>query len=238
MLPTQCWQTSYRAGYTRGPGKGVKMEAAGCSDWQCQSSQFGGSSRYRHVTWILPALIYLGTLHPTWVALDLAPNREWLSSISASGKSAGWEATWKVLQEAEEEGNLPGRRSWQDNEKAIGTRREVEDALTFDGNEACLISCVRGERKPWASFNTQGIQLGHLADACKWCLLKTSLSRRDYATECKHKGVDHYGMERRISADGVLTCTQGSKENKGLGNQDKGINVGGNGNHPTILVFY
>lgn len=43
----------------------------------------------------------------------------------------------------------------------------MEDALTFDGNEACLISCVRGERKPWASFNTQGIQLGHLADACK-----------------------------------------------------------------------
>lgn len=36
----------------------------------------------------------------------------------------------------------------------------MEDALTFDGNEACLISCVRGERKPWASFTHRAYNLG------------------------------------------------------------------------------
>ena len=59
-------------------------------------------------------------------------------------------------------------------------------------------------------------------------------------------------MEGIISKDRASRFTQGPKENKGPGNQDKGIKVnrhrnifvcyylirGGNGNYHNILVFY
>lgn len=64
-----------------------------------------------------------------------------------------------------------------------------------------------------------GIQLGHLGmlvNDAHW----RHPCQGENTKEGKHKGVEHYGMEKRISKDRVSTFTQESKENKVLGNWD------------------
>lgn len=46
--------------------------------------------------------------------------------------------------------------------------------------------------------------------------MKASPSRRENASEAKHKGAERRRMEGRISRDRVSVFTQGSKENRAL----------------------
>lgn len=105
----------------------------------------------------------LGTMNPTCVAFDLTPNR--LSSIGAYSKSAGHEATRKVLQEAGWEWDIAWRCSWQDDEQVIGNRREVEDAETLDRDEVCLFHAERVKRGPEHVLYT-----AHTTWVLSWCL--------------------------------------------------------------------